>query len=116
MWTSPIVSYHGYKYHVIFVGHFTCYTWFYHLKQKSVIHDIYNLFKALVEKHFQSPIITFYIDNGSAYISLQSFLATNGIFHLTTPPYTPKYNGFSERYHCHIVELTSPYFTVPICL
>ena len=68
--------------------------WFYHLKQKLVIYDIYNFFKALVEKHFQIPIITFYIDNGSTYISLQSFLATNGISHLTTPPYTPNIMAF----------------------
>ena len=104
VWISPVVSYDGYKYYVIFVDHFTCYIWLYHLKQKSDVHDIFICFKALVEKHFERSIITFYKDNGGEYISLKSFLATSGISHLTTPPHTLERNGLSEHRHHHIVE------------
>ena len=33
VWTSPLVSVDGFKYYVIFVDHFTRYTWFYPLKK-----------------------------------------------------------------------------------
>ncbi|KAE8726643.1 hypothetical protein F3Y22_tig00006570pilonHSYRG00103 [Hibiscus syriacus] len=45
------------------------------------------------------------LDNGGEYQALDRFLSTNGISHLTTPPHTPKHNGFSERRHRHIVEI-----------
>lgn len=35
---------------------------------------------------------------------MSKFLAKNGIIHLTSPPHTPKHNGFSERRHRHLVE------------
>lgn len=38
------------------------------------------------------------------YQALTSFLATNGIAHLTFPPHIPEHNGYSERCHHHIVE------------
>ena len=65
---SPVVSYDGYKYYVIFVDHFTHYIWLHHLKQKFAVHDIFIRFKALVEKYFQRPIISLYMDNGGEYI------------------------------------------------
>ena len=103
VWTSPIISNNGFKYYVIFVDHFTRYIWFYPLKQKSEVKDIFIRFKAIVEKHFDKPIKTLYSDNGGEYIALANFLSTNGISHLTTPPHTPEHNGFSERRHLHIV-------------
>ena len=108
IWTCPIVSYDGYKHYVIFFDHHTHYIWFYCLKKKSDIHEIFIRFKAFVEKIFKRSIIIFYTNNGGEYISLKYFLATNGISHLTTPPHTPKHNSFSEHCHRHIVvtELT----------
>lgn len=35
---------------------------------------------------------------------MRSYLSSNGISHLTTPPHTPQHNGLSERKHRHIVE------------
>lgn len=64
VWTSLVISHDGFKYYVIFVDHFTKYIWFYLLKQKSEIKEIFILFKALIENYFQHKIFTFYSDNG----------------------------------------------------
>jgi hypothetical protein len=104
VWTSPLISHDGFKYYVIFVDHFTKYIWFYPIKQKSDVKDIFIRFKAIVEKHFDKTIKTLYSDNGGEYIALAHFLSIHGISHLTTPPHTPEHNGFSERRHLHIVE------------
>jgi len=63
-----------------------------------------SIFKSLVKNQLNTKIKTFYSDNGGEYIKLRSFLQTHGITHLTTPPYTPEHNGFSERKHRHLVE------------
>ena len=104
VWTSPIYSPHGFKYYVIFIDHFSKYIWFYPLKHKSDVKEVFIRFKAIVEKHFTSTIQTLYSDNGGEYLSLANFLSTNGISHLTTPPHTPEHNGYSESRHLHIVE------------
>ena len=104
VWSSPLISIDGFKYYVIFVDHFTRYTWFYPLKQKSQVLDVFTRFKALVENQFQTKLRTLYTDNGGEFIALKSFLSINGISHLTTPPHTPEHNGIAERRHMHIVE------------
>lgn len=104
VWTSPIHSIDHYKYYVIFVDHFTHYTWLYPLIRKSDVTNIVPRFKALVKNHFQTKIITLYSDNGGEYTGLASFLSQHGISHLTSPPHTPEHNGFAERRHRHIVK------------
>lgn len=104
LWTSPLHSYDGYKYYIIFVDHFTKYIWLYPLKRKSDTKEVFIRYKALVEKFFQLPLKILYSDNGGEYEALKSYLALDGITHLTTPPHTPQHNGVSERRHRHIVE------------
>lgn len=104
VWTSPIVSVDGYKYYLTIVDHFTRYIWFYPLKLKSQVAATFIKFKALVENQFRHRIRTFYTDNGGEFLVLRTFLADNGITHLTTPPHTPEHNGLAERRHRHIVE------------
>lgn len=64
LWTSPIISVDGFKYYVIFVDHFTRYTWLYPLKQKSQVSEVFTRFKSLVENRFQCKLRTLYTDNG----------------------------------------------------
>ena len=104
LWTSPITSIDNNKYYLIFVDHFSRYTWFYPMQKKSQVKEVFMAFKPLLENHFQAKIDTLYSDNGGEYISLKAFLQTHGISHLTTPPHTPEHNGLSERKHRHIVE------------
>lgn len=95
VWTSPITSIDNSKYYLILVDHFTRYTWFYSLKQKSQVKDVFITFKSLVENHFGTKIKTVYIDNGGEFIALRSYLRDNGISHLTMPPHTPEHNDIS---------------------
>lgn len=106
--TSPLYSYDGYKYYVIFVDHYTKYVWLYPLQKKSDTEPIFLQFKALVEKYFKRPIITLYSDNGGEYEKLDPFLAANGVTRLTSPPHTPQHNGYSERRH-HLIVETGPF-------
>lgn len=105
VWTSRIHSIEGYSYSVIFVDHYTRYTWFYPLKMKSHVAQIFLVFRALVENRFKTKLTTLYSDNGGEFIGLSSYLATHGISHLTSPPHTPEHNGIVERKHCHVVEM-----------
>ena len=66
--------------------------------------DVFIRFKAIVENHFKTKIITLYLDNRGEYVGLRNLLALNEISHLTTPPRTPEHNGYFERRHRHIVE------------
>ena len=77
VWTSPISSIDGFQYYVIFVDHYTRYIWYYPLKRKFHVYDVYVCFKALVENKFKHWIVTLYSDNGGEYQALYNFLSTN---------------------------------------
>ncbi|KAL0837105.1 hypothetical protein Bca101_088995 [Brassica carinata] len=104
VWTSPMLSLDGFKYYVIFVDHFTRYTWLYPLKRKSDVFEVFRRFKVLVENQFRQKLRTLYTDSGGEYIGLASFLSSIGNFHMTSPPHTPEHNGVAECKHRHIVE------------
>jgi histone deacetylase 1/2 len=101
---APVRSLDGYLYYLIIVDHFSKYVWLYPMKHKSDVFSIFVQFKSIVEKKFNLPIVSFFSDNGGEFIKLKSFLANNGISHLTTPPHTPEVNGTAERRHRHVVE------------
>ena len=67
VWTSPIFSIDGFQYYVIFVDHYTRYIWYYLIKRKSHVYDVFVCFKALVENKFKHRIVTLYSDNGGEY-------------------------------------------------
>lgn len=104
VWSSPILFTDNNKYYVIFVDHFSRYTWLYLIQKKSQVKEVFLAFKPLVENHFQVKIGTIFYDNGGEYVALRSYLQTHGISHLTFPPHTPKHNGLSKQKHMHIVE------------
>ncbi|KAM0005355.1 putative RNA-directed DNA polymerase [Helianthus debilis subsp. tardiflorus] len=104
VWGPTQTSIDGFKYYVIFVDYFSKYIWLFPLKRKSDVAIIFPQFKSLVEKYFQTSIISLFTDNGGEYIGLKSFLTTHGISHYTTPPHTPEQNGVAERRHRHVVE------------
>lgn len=93
-----VVFVDNYKYYLVLLDHFSHYTWLFPLKLKSQVRDTFIGFKALVENQFNAKIGTLYSDNGGEFIAMRSFLSTNGISHLTTPPHTPKHNmNFREK-------------------
>lgn len=104
VWSSPITSTDSHKYYLLFVDHYTRYSWLYPIKRKSQVQDIFQAFKPLVENRFNTKIKTLYSDNGGEYIALRAYLASQGISHMTMPPHTPEHNSLSERKHRYIVE------------
>ena len=99
VWTSPISSSDGFNYYIIFVDHYTKYILLYLLRQKSDVHSTFFAFKQVVENYFTTTIKTLYIDNGGEFLALYSSPTTHGIAHISTPPHTPKHNGYSESRH-----------------
>lgn len=97
----PLSSHDGYKYYVIFIDHFSKYTWLYPLKFKSDTKASFIKFKALVEKYFQKPIITLYSDNEGEYDALNTYLSIDGISRLTSSPHTPQH-----KWHFRMTSLT----------
>ena len=93
-------------YYVIFVDHFTKYTWLYPLKNKSDTTFIFENFKQLVEKYFQTPILIVYSDGGGEYAGLHPALSKHGIQHLYSSPHTSLIVGTAERQHRHNLETT----------
>lgn len=101
---SPVDSINKFIYYVIFVDHFTKYTWLYPISLKSDTMHTFTTFKSLVENYFNTKLATLYSDMGGEYQKLQKFLQSHGAQHLTTPPNTPQHNGSAECRHRHIVE------------
>ena len=104
VWQSPVPSTQNHKYYLIFVDHFTRYTWLFPLTAKSQVKEIFLTFKPLAETKFNTKLRNLYTDNGGEYIALRHSLSTLGVSHLTTPPHIPQHNGMSERKHRHVVE------------
>ena len=67
---SPVLSSQNFKYYLIFVDHYTRYTWLYPLQTKSQVKDIFILFKPLVENRFDTKIKHLYSDKGGEYLAL----------------------------------------------
>lgn len=101
VWQSHVLSNKNPKYYLLFVDHFTRYSWIFPLSAKSEVKTIFLQFKPLVETHFKTKIQHLYTDNGGEYLAMRSYLSTNGISHLTTPAHTPEHNGLSERKNTH---------------
>lgn len=74
------------------------------MKCKSEVSTPFPQFRTLVEKYYNTSLISLFTDNGGEFIKLTSYLKQHGISHFTTPLHTPEQNGIAERRHRHIVE------------
>ena len=105
---TPVTSMNGFKYYVLFIDHFTRFTWLYLLQSKSEVFDKFVHFKNLIENQFSTKIKTFRSDGGGQYTSttFKSYLSHNGIIHQISCPYNLQQNGLVERKHRHLIETT----------
>lgn len=71
VWTSPVQSVSGYKYHVVFIDDFSRFTWIYPLYTKFAVFDHFVKFKLLVENQFSTTIKQLQSDGGGEFNSLQ---------------------------------------------
>jgi transposase InsO family protein len=102
VWTSPVVSFTGYKYYLALLDDYTHFVWTFPLRQKSEVASTIQHLHAYAHTQFGRPILAFQSDNGREFdnATLRSFYSTNGInLHLTCP-YTSPQNGKLERILC----------------
>lgn len=59
-----------------------------------------------MEKHFNKKNLSLYTDDDSEYKNLNSYLSSNDIEHLLSPPYTPRLIALAKCRHQHIIETT----------
>ena len=72
--SSPIQSFDGFRYYVVFIDHFTKYLWLFPTKFKLDVPTVFKKFKLVVEKYFQKLIISFYFDGGGEFITFKKNL------------------------------------------
>lgn len=96
----------GSRYFLIFEDDFSRMVFVYFLKKKEETYECFKNFKNLVENQTGKSIKALRSDNGGEFCSnqLENFLASNGIIHQKTNPYTPEQNGMSERMNRTVVE------------
>lgn len=94
------------RYYVLFIDDCTKYTWLFPMKNKSEVSSHFQRFVIYIQNQFSTTIKCFRSDGGGEYKSksVTEFLATNGIIHQVSCPYTPEQNGVSERKNRHIKE------------
>ena len=96
---SPHLDLLGHQFFLICTDDYSRFTWLFLLKHKSEVTDcIKNLCK-LIPTQFGVPVQGLRTDNAKDFLNnnLSSFLASVGIRHETSCPYTPQQNGLAER-------------------
>ena len=104
---SPILSRLRYKYFVLFIDHFTRFTWVYFLRAKSELANIAKNFVTMIETQFGKVIKIFRSDPGGEFCAseLVQFFSDKGILTQQSCPGTPEQNGVVERKNRHGLEI-----------
>jgi histone deacetylase 1/2 len=99
LWTSPIVSFTGYKYYLVLLDDYSHYTWTFPLRHKSDTVSTIQHFYAYVLNQFHLSIQCVQCDNGSEFVNntLRDFFVARGITYRLSCPYTSSQNGKAER-------------------
>jgi hypothetical protein len=101
----PLLSNNGAHYYVIFVYHFSKFTWFYPITCKYDVSSIFPKFQAYVECLFDHKIKSIQTDGGGEFQKLHHIFTSHGIHHRIMCPHTHQQNGSVECKHRHIVEM-----------
>ncbi|GJX03394.1 zinc finger, CCHC-type containing protein [Tanacetum coccineum] len=93
------MSRHRAYYFVTFTDDFSRYGYVYLLKHKHEVFEIFKVFQKEVENQLGKTIKSLRSDRRGEYMSQEflDHLKEHGIIAHQTPPYTPQYNGTSER-------------------
>ncbi|KAG8493268.1 hypothetical protein CXB51_010719 [Gossypium anomalum] len=105
LWGPGAVACENKWYYVTFVDVCTRFTWLYLLTQKSQALKCFTRFQQLIKTQFGKTIKQFQSDWGGEYRAFTRVLASQGIVHRLTCPYTSEQNGIVERKHRHIVDM-----------
>ena len=102
----PVLSYHKYKYFIVFLDDYTSYTWITLLYDKALAITALKQWLALIKNHFNQTIKEWMSDAGGEY-KLDAFMKSlkdAGITVLQSAPHTPQQNGHAERFMCTIMD------------
>jgi hypothetical protein len=102
---SPTLSNNGVRYYVIFVDHYSKFSWLYPIECKSDVFTIFPKFQAYVKHLFDRKIKSIQTDGGGEFQKLRHLFTSHGIHHRLTCPHTHEQNGSVERKHRHFVEM-----------
>ncbi|BBH07344.1 hypothetical protein Prudu_019255 [Prunus dulcis] len=105
---SNVAALGGYRYFLTIIDDCTRYMWVFPLINKSEVSSVFIKFHAYIVTHYQAQVQFLQSDGGGEYIShmFKSFLASKGILHQLSCPYTPQQNGLAERKNRHLIETT----------
>ena len=92
----PILSFHGYRYFVVFIDDFTRCSWIYFLKNKSDDYFIFLNFESYVHRQFNSKILAFHLDRRGEFQKLHSYFNKNRIIHRISCPYMHEKMAFRK--------------------
>jgi hypothetical protein len=101
-WTSPIVSFSGYKYYLVVLDDFTHYSWTFPLRNKSDTCTTIQHFFEFVSTQYHVTIQCLQCDNGGKFLttSLRAFFSHHGvIFRLSCPHTSPKWQSRMSHPH-----------------
>lgn len=70
VWGPIQLSNDGYTYYVTFVDFYSRYIWLYLMKNKSDVSTLFPQFRTLVEKYYNTPLVSLFTDNGGDFIKL----------------------------------------------
>ncbi|KAJ4973545.1 hypothetical protein NE237_006719 [Protea cynaroides] len=104
---TPVTSNQNFRYYVLFVDDYSCFTWFYPLKHKSGFFRVFQLFHSMLVRQFKRSIKVFHCDGGQEFSSskFRSFLQDFGILLDISGPANPEQNSIAGRKHRHLVKL-----------
>lgn len=99
-------SFSGSRYLLTFIDDYSRKVFVYFLKSKDQVVEIFEEFKIFVENQTGRNIKVFRTDNGTEFCNrkMNEIIASSGIIHQTTCPYTPEQNGLAERMNRTIIE------------
>lgn len=79
----------------------------YLLKDKTEVSTTFQNFHSLIKSQFHTTSQVLRTDNGTEYFTnaFIAYLASNGIIHQSSCPYTPQQNGVTEYKNRHLLEV-----------
>ena len=97
------------KYALTFIDEFFRYCWFYFLKHKSEVFDLFKVFKASVENQSGRKLKILRSENGGEYVKFQfiQYCEDPRIQVQYSIPYTPQQNGVAERKNRSLKEMAT---------
>ena len=104
VWMSPVLSFTGFKYYVLFTDEYSRYTWVYPMRRKNEVLSHFQKLVAMIKTIFHGSVQHLQSDNGTEYVNkaFTQFCDSLGIQQRFSCPYTPQQNGLAERKHRHI--------------